>query len=125
MMLHDRSGRGHARAEEVERMFLVARGHGAEPDDVDRGDRGQASDQGGLIHGDRLADTSAASHRTALRREPRSAMTQAMQSASPRYWEDYQVGTKHPLGSTSFSAEEITAFARQFDPQSFHVDAVA
>jgi len=52
-------------------------------------------------------------------------MTQAMQSASPRYWEDYQVGTKYPLGSTSFSAEEITAFARQFDPQSFHVDAVA
>ena len=52
-------------------------------------------------------------------------MTQAMQSASPRYWEDYQVGTKYRLGSTSFTAEEIMAFARQFDPQSFHVDAVA
>jgi acyl dehydratase len=26
-----------------------------------------------------------------------------MQSASPRYWEDYQVGTKYRLGSTSFT----------------------
>ena len=52
-------------------------------------------------------------------------MTQAMQSETPRYWEDYQVGTKYPLGSTSFTADEIVAFARQFDPQSFHVDAVA
>jgi acyl dehydratase len=52
-------------------------------------------------------------------------MTGAMQSANPRYWEDYQVGMKYPLGSTSFTAEEITAFAREFDPQSFHVDAAA
>jgi acyl dehydratase len=52
-------------------------------------------------------------------------MTGAMQSANPRYWEDYQVGMKYPLGSTSFTAEEITAFAREFDPQSFHLDAAA
>jgi acyl dehydratase len=52
-------------------------------------------------------------------------MTGTMQSANPRYWEDYQVGMKYPLGSTSFTAEEITAFAREFDPQSFHVDAAA
>ena len=52
-------------------------------------------------------------------------MTQTMQSGTPRYWEDYQVGTKYPLGSTSFTADEIVAFARQFDPQSFHVDAEA
>jgi acyl dehydratase len=52
-------------------------------------------------------------------------MTQTMQSEDPRYWEDYQVGVKYPLGSTSFSADEIVGFARQFDPQSFHVDADA
>ena len=43
----------------------------------------------------------------------------------PRYWEDYEVGQKYPLGSTSFTAEEIVEFARQFDPQPFHVDADA
>ena len=52
-------------------------------------------------------------------------MTQTMQSETPRYWDDYEVGTKYPLGSTSFTADEIVAFARQFDPQSFHVDAEA
>jgi acyl dehydratase len=48
-----------------------------------------------------------------------------MQSEHPRYWEDYQVGRKYQLGSTSFTADEIVEFARQFDPQSFHVDAEA
>ena len=42
--------------------------------------------------------------------------------SEPRYWEDYDVGQKFPLGSTSFSEQEIVDFARQFDPQSFHVD---
>ncbi len=55
----------------------------------------------------------------------RSAKTEAMQSETPRYWEDYEVGTKYPLGSTTFTADEIVEFARQFDPQSFHVDAEA
>lgn len=48
-----------------------------------------------------------------------------MQSSDPRYWEDYETGRKYALGSTSFTAEEIVEFARQFDPQSFHVDAEA
>ena len=48
-----------------------------------------------------------------------------MQSDTPRYWEDYEVGDKFPLGSTTFTADEIVAFARQFDPQTFHVDAQA
>jgi acyl dehydratase len=43
----------------------------------------------------------------------------------PRYWDDYQVGQKFPLGSTSFTEQEIVAFARQFDPQPFHVDGDA
>ena len=42
--------------------------------------------------------------------------------SEPRYWEDYTVGTKYPLGSTSFTEGEIVAFATQFDPQGFHVD---
>ena len=48
-----------------------------------------------------------------------------MQSEAPRYWEDYEVGKKYPLGSTTFTEQEIVEFARQFDPQSFHVDAEA
>ena len=40
----------------------------------------------------------------------------------PRYWEDYEVGQKFPLGSVGFTEQEIVDFARQFDPQSFHVD---
>ncbi len=42
--------------------------------------------------------------------------------SEPRYWEDYEVGQKFPLGSTSFSEQEIVDFARQFDPQTFHID---
>jgi acyl dehydratase len=48
-----------------------------------------------------------------------------MQSTDPRYWDDYEIGTKYDLGSTSFTADEIVAFGRQFDPQSFHVDESA
>jgi acyl dehydratase len=48
-----------------------------------------------------------------------------MRPESPRYWEDYEVGVKYPIGSTSFTAEEIVTFARDFDPQSFHVDVEA
>ena len=43
----------------------------------------------------------------------------------PRYWDDYEVGQKYPLGSTTFTEQEIVDFARQFDPQPFHVDAAA
>ncbi|MBS7545779.1 MaoC/PaaZ C-terminal domain-containing protein [Ancylobacter oerskovii] len=39
------------------------------------------------------------------------------------FFEDVVVGTVTPLGSHSFFAEEITAFARSFDPQPFHLDA--
>ena len=48
-----------------------------------------------------------------------------MSSPSPRYWEDYEVGQRFDIGSTSFTADEIVDFARQFDPQSFHIDAEA
>ena len=39
-----------------------------------------------------------------------------------RYWEDIPVGEVHQLGSHTFTREEIVAFARQFDPQPFHLD---
>ena len=48
-----------------------------------------------------------------------------MHSKAPRYWDDYEIGQKFDLGSTSFTADEIVGFARQYDPQSFHVDAAA
>ena len=48
-----------------------------------------------------------------------------MHSKAPRYWDDYEIGQKFDLGSTSFTADEIVDFARQYDPQTFHVDAAA
>ncbi len=39
-----------------------------------------------------------------------------------RYFEDFQVGQTIDLGTTSASEEEMIAFARQFDPQPFHID---
>jgi acyl dehydratase len=41
------------------------------------------------------------------------------------YWEDFPAGETIEMGSHEFSAEEIIAFARQFDPQPFHVDPEA
>jgi len=38
-----------------------------------------------------------------------------------RYFEDFQVGESIELGSKSLTEEEIITFARQFDPQPFHV----
>jgi acyl dehydratase len=39
-----------------------------------------------------------------------------------RYLEDFQAGETIDLGSKALSAEEIIAFAREYDPQPFHVD---
>ena len=38
------------------------------------------------------------------------------------WWEDFKVGDKADMGEHTFSAEEIVAFGRQFDPQPFHQD---
>jgi acyl dehydratase len=38
------------------------------------------------------------------------------------FWEDFEVGQVRQLGSHLITAEEIVEFARQFDPQPFHVD---
>jgi len=37
------------------------------------------------------------------------------------YWEDFPVGKVREFGGVTLSAEEIIAFARQFDPQPFHL----
>jgi acyl dehydratase len=41
------------------------------------------------------------------------------------YLEDLKLGDTFVTGAQAVTAEEIIAFARQFDPQSFHTDAVA
>ena len=42
-----------------------------------------------------------------------------------RYFEDFSVGETIELGSVTPSEDEIVAFARQYDPQPFHVDPEA
>ena len=39
-----------------------------------------------------------------------------------RYFEDYLEGDIHRCGSIAVEADEVIAFAKQFDPQAFHVD---
>ena len=63
-------------------MLLVARRHGAEADDVDRQDRGQAPDQVGSVMADRLAEVPDG-HRTILASGPRSAKT-GLHASRPR-----------------------------------------
>jgi acyl dehydratase len=42
-----------------------------------------------------------------------------------RYFEDFQPGTTHEYGATTVSRDEVIGFARQFDPQPFHLDEEA
>ncbi len=39
-----------------------------------------------------------------------------------RYFEDFHVGDSFDLGSVTVTEQDIITFARQFDPQPFHVD---
>jgi acyl dehydratase len=41
-----------------------------------------------------------------------------------RYFEDYQEGAVYEYGYATIDADELVAFARRFDPQPIHVDAV-
>jgi acyl dehydratase len=41
------------------------------------------------------------------------------------YFEDFPLGHKMELGAYTVTEAEIVEFARQFDPQPFHVDAAA
>ena len=42
-----------------------------------------------------------------------------------RYFEDYVPGAGYECGSVSFDEAGIIAFAKEFDPQPFHIDPVA
>ena len=42
-----------------------------------------------------------------------------------RYFEDYIIGKSHEFGSIKVEADEVIAFAKQFDPQPFHTDPEA
>ncbi len=42
-----------------------------------------------------------------------------------KYFEDYEVGQSFVHGAYELRAEEIMAFARQYDPQPFHLDMAA
>jgi acyl dehydratase len=41
------------------------------------------------------------------------------------YWEDFPAGTVREFGGKSLSKEDIVRFAREYDPQPFHVDEEA
>ena len=42
-----------------------------------------------------------------------------------RYWEDFKVGEVEQIGDKRVDRAEMIAFAKQFDPQPFHVDEAA
>ncbi len=42
-----------------------------------------------------------------------------------RFFEDIKPGDRRALGSHTFTADEIKAFARKYDPQPFHLDEEA
>jgi acyl dehydratase len=48
-----------------------------------------------------------------------------MAPESVRYFEDFQVGMRFRSGTATVSAQDIKTFARQFDPQPFHLDEAA
>lgn len=41
------------------------------------------------------------------------------------YWEDFPVGAVRDFGGRTLSKEDIVRFAREYDPQPFHVDEEA
>ncbi len=42
-----------------------------------------------------------------------------------KFFEDIRVGDVYDVGRYTFTADNIKAFARRFDPQPFHVDEIA
>ena len=42
-----------------------------------------------------------------------------------KFWEDIAVGERAEVGRYTFTADDIKAFARRFDPQPFHLDEAA
>ena len=48
-----------------------------------------------------------------------------MNNACKYYWEDFPVGSTREFGGITLSQDDIVRFAREFDPQPFHVDEAA
>jgi acyl dehydratase len=42
-----------------------------------------------------------------------------------KFFEDLAIGDRKEMGAHTFTADEIKAFARQYDPQPFHIDEAA
>ena len=42
-----------------------------------------------------------------------------------RFWEDFKVGEVEQIGGKKVERDEVIDFARQYDPQPFHVDEAA
>ena len=42
--------------------------------------------------------------------------------ASTLFWEDFPVGSRREFGHAQVTREAVLAFAREFDPQPFHLD---
>ncbi len=42
-----------------------------------------------------------------------------------RFYEDFEIGEAHEYGGRTLSADDIIRFAREFDPQFFHLDPEA
>jgi len=49
-------------------------------------------------------------------------MLDTSQKTAPLYYEDIEVGMRFRSDELAVAAEDIKAFARQFDPQPFHLD---
>ena len=41
------------------------------------------------------------------------------------YWEDFPVGSVTEYGGVTLTKEDIIRFAKEFDPQPFHIDEEA
>lgn len=48
-----------------------------------------------------------------------------MTTSGPQYFDDYLPGTTYDCGNVSIDQDEIISFAKEFDPQPFHVDPEA
>jgi acyl dehydratase len=52
----------------------------------------------------------------------KNVKTKGVVMSHDRWFEDYVPGAVHDLGSVVVDEQEVIAFARQFDPQFFHLD---
>jgi acyl dehydratase len=64
--------------------------------------------------------------RPTQKKKPETAAAQAEAAhAMPKEWNVHALGKRVATGTTHFTRDDIIAFARVYDPQSFHVDEVA